>query len=308
MGEKGIKNLLFLHIEKIAVVVVILIILAYLISLVSSPSKVEELRTRTDKAIEKIKTAAEDPDVPPLVEVTYAEDLKEGFDSVPPEGRKPQWFSYKRPYVVRVAKFEYPEQPVHEAPTLVLKYVGEVDLSWTDSDENRFIEIKKYVLRRKEGADGVWEKLKEFDTETHEYTDKAVRPDTQYFYKLTSIAEPTETGVQFDDHRQESGEHKVDILFNLEFGSKGIITSGDGSSPSHFLIIEVIYHTGRNKTVRERIRLERGTPIKVKGIDTGWKLKEFKVGKGETPGKRNMNIKIKSADGRKIKEFQFPIK
>jgi hypothetical protein len=299
MSEGNFKELLIRHIEKLALGLVALIIIVYLLSLAASTSEPEKLKTQSDDAIAKIETAMDNPWVPEPVEVDYTQQLRDSFDKVPQSGKEPRWFAFKRPYVVRRAIFVKAGQPVHRAPTLSAEAeAGQVKLAWVDNEVNEKIEIVGYTLRRKKG-DGDWMNLEKFDSDVKEYTDKAVKPDTRYAYRLTSKAEKSETNVPLANKEQYSEVVMIEIQFNMEFETNGMMPFGNRVK------IRITYVKPGGEKLKSQVWIERDKMIKVKDkddkdIETGWKLKDF--GEKNLGTKKEKFIVIVNSEG-KTKRF-----
>lgn len=271
MSEGNIKELLIRHTEKLALGFVLLIIIIYLLSLAAGSSVPEKLKTRTDENILKIQTAMESPFVPEPVQVNYEKKIRDSFDKVPQAGMEPRWFAFKRPYVVRRAVFVRPDEPKHYPPTLnAVAETGQVKLTWEDNSENSKIEILGYTLQRKEG-DGNWLKHEDFGKDMRDYKDKTVKPDTRYAYRLTSKARESGTQIVLKDTEQHSQNVLVEIQFNMEFDTTKMSPDPDRDR----IYIPVKYKKPGGGEVDSWEWLYKGKMIKVKGFETGWKLKEY---------------------------------
>lgn len=305
MSEGNVKELLTRNLEKVVVGVVAIIILVYLLSLAASSSEAEKLKRDADEYRTKIQDARSNPEIDDKISVGYAKEVQSHFKNVPEEGVEPQWFAFKRPYVVRSARFTSPLQPVHLAPSLAAKSdVGQVELSWADAEGNQNVRILGYVLRRKEGEEGEWMKLKEFDPETGEFVDRTVRPDMPYSYKLTSRAEPTDPKTQLPNEEEESGTADVVTPFNMKFVTDRMYWSGSADSPDAKLwVTVVVLQPGGEETQAKAEGIKRGDMIIVQGMETGWKLKDFgekKIGPGRA---KKFIVIVNSQDKTKTKQF-----
>ncbi len=286
MSNSGIKGLLLAHVEKLVVVLVLLIIIIYLICLAVSPSAPKKLKVQTEEYIEKIQGAMNNPNLPESVEVNYAQEVKQAFVEVPPAGREPQWFAYKRPYVVRKAKFRHPDQPTHLPPSLTAeKDIGQVKLAWSDSAQNQFVKITGYILERREGEKGKWKELVKFEADVKEHLDTTAKPEMKYFYRLTSVAEPAARGVPFNNPEETCKMLTVEILFNLKFDTAHMDILGNVPDPNTRIGIDVTRLKPGGQADKKKITLRRGDEIVIEGFKTGWKLKDF--------GEKNFSLGIK---------------
>ncbi len=269
MVEGNFKDLLIRHVEKFALGVVLLIIIIYLISLAVGTTEARKLKGKANSALERIRDNMENPALPEDVNVSYAHDVQTPYKEVPEPGREPRWFPFKRPYIIRKAKFEDPTQSVHRPPTLsATADIGQVKLSWKEAQDNRNIDVLGYTLRRREG-EGNWLKLKSFDVEARDYVDKTVRPITKYAYRITSHAKEKDPRVPLKNSDEPSKTALVETPFNMEFDTEHMMPH------ENKVRIKITYRKSGTEEVTEWVWIEKGKNIKVKDIETDWKLKSF---------------------------------
>jgi hypothetical protein len=244
--------------------------------LAAGSSAARTLQGKSEDLIGKVREAEKNPNLPEQVDVDYPEQVKSAFIDVPPAGREPRWFSFKRPYVLRRAEFTFPTQAVHDKPSLRIEKstVGLVSLSWAPSENNQNIEVHQYSLSRKDGEDGRWLELKKFDAGTTSFEDRTVRPRMAYFYRVTSYARATEPGARFSDPELTSLAQRADIPFNMKFDMDNMM-SGVDASGNRFIRTTVAIIQPDGTEVSESMKLELGKKIKVKGTETDWMLKDF---------------------------------
>jgi len=276
MGEQSPKELIIRHIEKVAVGLVALIVLVYLISLAVGASPADKLAGESDELITRIREAQKDPKLPEKMEVDYPEKVKSAFIDIPASGREPAWFSFKRPYVLRSAEFTFPQQPVHDKPTLRIEEfaIGKVVVSWTPSDNNQNIEITGYTLSRKEGEEGRWMELKKYPADTTRHEDTIVRPRTAYSYRVTSHAKATESTVVLSDKDLVSNAQTAVIPFNLEFDVVGMMAGIDAAG-KRFIRTKITITKPDGTTESQSKKLVIGDKITINKIETDWTLKDF---------------------------------
>jgi len=294
MSDKNFKEQILKHIDKVVIGLVVFIIFVYLLLLATGTSEAERLSAKAGKLSDDINNAQLDAEKPSQVEPSFVQDVKKPFMEVPKPGKQPQWFAFKRPFVLRSADFKRPHQPTHGNPILSAETeVGQVTLTWEDSQSNDNIDVLGYVLRRKEGDSGEWLKLDNLDKETKNYIDKTVAPSTQYTYRVTSKAAKIERSdvIPLDSPEQDSNHVAVETPFNLEFDTKRMFWYGDISSPNAKLRIKITYLKPGGDKEQESVTLDRGSKIIIKGIETDWKLKDFGE-KKLAPGKTEKYIII----------------
>jgi hypothetical protein len=276
MGEQTPKDFVIHHIEKFAVGLVALIVLVYLVMLAAGTSTAHSLSSESDDLIGKVRDAEKNPELPEKIEVDYPEQVKSAFIDIPPAGREPSWFSFKRPYVLRRAEFTFPQQPVHDKPLLRIEEfrVGKVVVSWAPSENNQNIEITGYTLSRKEGKDGRWMERERFKPDVTKFEDDRVRPRTAYSYRVTSHAKATESGVPFTDTELLSSPQEAVIPFNLEFDIEGMMPGVDMAG-KRFIRTKVTIIKSDGSKESESKKIVIGEKIKVNKIETDWTLKDF---------------------------------
>lgn len=276
MGEQTPKDLIMRNIEKIAVGLVALIVLVYLVSLAAGTSTAHGLASEADDLIAKVREAEKDPKLPEKMDVDYPEQVKSAFIDVPATGREPSWFSYKRPYVLRRADFTFPQQPVHDKPTLRIEdfAIGRVTVSWTPSENNQNIEITGYTLSRKEGEAGRWMERDKFKADIMKFEDTTVRPRTSYSYRVTSHAKASEPGVMLSDTELVSSAQTTVIPFNLEFDIDGMMAGIDATG-KRFIRTKITITKPDGTQESQSKKLVVGDKITVNKNETPWLLEDF---------------------------------
>ncbi len=111
---------------------------------------------------------------------------------VPPGESWPAWSLDRRPYLLTAFKGPPPDLiPKHEAPGNVTATAarGQVAVRWTESIQNKYVLVKGYEVQRKDAEAGEWNVVGRATASDTEYVDKDVKAQSDYWYKIVSVAE-----------------------------------------------------------------------------------------------------------------------
>ncbi len=188
------KQLLLAHFEKVLLGAFGLWLAAVGVFFVSEPAELKQNKALGGKmkAIGRHFRSAkiddlEKPDWSTRLKANLSPDTVETATPFPP------WAMNQRPvFLYGVEAVAQGHAARHEPPvdlTVDANDRGQVTLKWQASVQNEYVIIANYEIERKVGADGKWEKVAEIDGVEETYGDAEVQSRTEYYYRITSIAE-----------------------------------------------------------------------------------------------------------------------
>jgi hypothetical protein len=265
MSPEYVRNLVFRHLDRICIGAVIAVIATYAICCMAGSSEASQLAAEANEAAARVESLQKEAIRLPTEGAQFEAEVRRSFNAVPAVGREPEWFVFKRPYVLRSARFIEPPAPVHQPPVLkALVDIGQAKLTWEDSPENEHIEVLGYELYRRQD-ESLWLKVGEFERDKREYIDKGLEHEEKYSYKLVSVAVPERLASQFEnpeDAHRESEVETVRTEFNLKFETTGYSPQAVQS--------QVTLKLPDGQSLHDKLWLVPGARIIVQGTDTGW--------------------------------------
>jgi len=272
MGRESMSAFFFKYIDKILLAGVVALIGVCAASMALSTSDASMLRIEAAEIEQKIASEKENASLPAQIEPDFLKEARKPYERVPEAVRGPEWFSFKRPAVMRAARFVTPPKPLHFAPELTLTPdVGEVKIEWKESPENENIDIEGYELYRKENNN--WKLLKQFGSEETGYLDEGLGFEQKYEYRIVSIAKPVAGADAFvgQGDAKRAVEKPVVTKFNIEL----VILGGNKNGQR---TIMKLLRPGGVEPVEERRTLQIGKEITIKGFDSGWMVSDIGLG------------------------------
>jgi hypothetical protein len=190
------------RVEQLAVAAVVLLILVYLIVVGVTESEAEKTLKDADVLMDNLDKAKKSAIPPEHIVVDYKGELQREIEKAinPVDGA--DWFVYKRPFVPIRFKVKPPDEGELYASTLSATLDGvKVKLSWTDSEDNKNVQIVGYRILRKGEDDTSFKPLSggELSAGQKEFTDDGTEPGAEYIYKLQTTAEldPTKQFIKW---------------------------------------------------------------------------------------------------------------
>lgn len=186
------KQLLLEHFEKGVLAGFAVWLLGTLFLFTSQPKQLEK-RAELQQQMNVIKQHMNTAPLDDLVTPGYVADLERDLQPEAEGASFPLWSMHQRPvFLYGVAAVGATHTARHEAPVDLALDAGDrgkVVLSWKSSVENEYVVIDSYVIERKVGEAGEWQELGTVDGVEESYADSAVQPRTDYYYRVTSIAQ-----------------------------------------------------------------------------------------------------------------------
>lgn len=273
MSLPEIRAFMFRHSGGIIVASVLAAVAIYAFGVCVSESEASQFAERTREMLTQVRESRESPELQPRETSYLASQLKALFAEKPPSGPEPAWFAFKRPYVVRSARFVTPPKPLHFPPSLRLTPdVGEVKVEWSESPENANVEIESCELYRK-GGNGNWQLLKRLSPEETGYLDEGLGFEDKYEYRIVSVAKPVRDADKFADSgdAKKAIEKAVVTKFNIE------LVPGGGGGGLYGVTMKLLAPRGA-KPVMDKDNLGIGRRVIIKGYDTGWIVTDIGFG------------------------------
>lgn len=187
------KQMLLEHFEKIALGIAGLILAAFILTAIvqEQPADTQRNKVLSANAAISRKEEAAKANAPKPEQRSEAREVEVAMKSPALAKDLPSWLFHKRPVIaVKIEGVDIPEAH-HFAATIEASEggLGSIGFRWADDPRDALVKIDKYVIKRAEGKEAKdWKDIETVEAGRTSFTDKNVKPKTNYFYKVVSYA------------------------------------------------------------------------------------------------------------------------
>jgi hypothetical protein len=187
------KQFLLEHFEKMSLGIACAIFGAFIVTSIAQESPADQQRLKVAKANTAIahKKELAESRAPRPEQPTAAREVEVALKSPSLPKEFPEWLFHKRPVIAtKIEGVDIPEAH-HYPPAIEASEggLGMIGFRWSDDARNTLVKVDKYVVKRAEGAEATnWKEIATVEAGRTSYTDKDVKPKTNYFYQVVSYA------------------------------------------------------------------------------------------------------------------------